>query len=48
MEKRGGHFMPVELLRSQFADLEFPEDALIVDIQHSPENIIDSIINKIS
>lgn len=36
---RSGHFMKAELLASQFEALEEPEDALIVDITQSPEQI---------
>lgn len=39
MKKRKGHFMPPALLRSQFATIEPPRDALAVDITPSPEEI---------
>ncbi|RRQ48484.1 gluconokinase [Maribacter algicola] len=41
---RKGHFMPKELLESQFMTLEEPENALVVSIEHSPEEIVDRVI----
>lgn len=41
MEKRKGHFMPSELLASQFKTLEEPRDAIVVDIDQSPDEIAD-------
>jgi len=37
---RRGHFMPPELLASQFAALEEPEQGVVVDIVHPPETIV--------
>ena len=45
MKRRKDHYMPVELLKSQFEALEEPQDAVIVDISHTPEEII-QIIRK--
>ena len=45
MKLRKDHYMPVELLKSQFEALEEPRDAVIVDISHSPDEII-QIIRK--
>ncbi len=45
MKRRKDHYMPVELLKSQFEALEEPRDAVIVDISHAPEEII-QIIRK--
>jgi len=39
LQARSGHFMKTELLVSQFAALEEPEHALIVDITHPPAHI---------
>ena len=47
MEKRKSHFMPVELLKSQFETLEPPENAIIVSIEHSPQALILQIMNKL-
>ncbi|MDQ0467854.1 gluconokinase [Labrys wisconsinensis] len=44
MAHRSGHFMPVELLRSQFATLEPPdadEGALTLDIARPPEALVE-------
>jgi gluconokinase len=34
---RSGHFMPASLLESQFAALEEPEHAMVIDIRQTPE-----------
>ena len=39
VQQRQQHFMKAELLRSQFESLEEPENALIVDISQSSEEI---------
>ncbi len=43
LNSREGHFMPSELLISQFETLEEPKDALKIDITLTPENIIKTI-----
>ncbi|RED43864.1 6-phosphogluconate dehydrogenase [Winogradskyella eximia] len=43
LNSREGHFMPSELLISQFETLEDPKDALKIDITLTPENIIRTI-----
>jgi len=43
VNSRSNHFMPSELLKSQFSTLEEPEDGLCVDISLTPENIIKTI-----
>jgi gluconokinase len=48
LENRRGHFMPADLLASQFADLEEPEDALTVSISCSPDRIVRRIIEGVS
>lgn len=40
---RRGHFMPAELLASQFADLEAPADALRIDVAEPPAQIVATI-----
>ena len=42
---RTGHFMPPDLLASQFAALEEPEpaEALVIDIDAAPESLADRI-----
>ncbi|MCB0101191.1 MAG: gluconokinase [Anaerolineales bacterium] len=48
MKRRKGHYMPVQLLQSQFEALEEPRDAVIVDISVSPEEIVQSILKGIN
>lgn len=48
MEQRKGHFMPAELLKSQFDDLETPEGAMVFDIENKPEEIVAGIIKVLS
>ena len=43
LAQRRGHFMPPELLASQFAALEEPEQKVVVDIVHSPDTIVELI-----
>jgi gluconokinase len=44
MEQRN-HFMPVALLDSQFKDLEKPQDAIVVDIKLTPDEIVEKILS---
>ena len=46
--QRTGHFMSSDLLRSQFDTLEEPEDALVVDVSLTREEIVEEILNNIS
>jgi gluconokinase len=39
LEQRRGHFMPARLLDSQFADLEPPDDAIILDAALPPDRL---------
>ncbi len=45
LQQRGGHFMPPELLKSQFADLEHCINGLNVAIDQSPTEIVAEIIH---
>lgn len=45
MALRREHYMPVQLLKSQFEALEEPADAFSVDITHTPQEIA-AIIRK--
>jgi gluconokinase len=38
------HFFPIELMQSQFAALEKPKDAIVVDAREQLENVIDQVI----
>lgn len=48
MEHRPGHYMKPEMLQSQFAALEEPTDALVVDIDASVEQIVSSIRQRLA
>lgn len=41
---RKDHFMPASLLTSQFSILEEPTEALILNINHNPEELVDAIL----
>ncbi|WP_222984379.1 gluconokinase [Flagellimonas meishanensis] len=47
MEQRKGHFMPLELLQSQFDTLEIPENAISVSVDQTVEKIVSEILMKI-
>jgi gluconokinase len=46
--QRKGHYMKAALLKSQFASLEVPETALVIDVDQPPEAIVDEIIAALS
>ena len=48
IDARAGHYMPPSLLTSQFATLEEPEDAIVVDASHAPEVIVADICDRIA
>jgi gluconokinase len=45
---RPGHFMPAALVPSQFAALEEPDDALVVDAAEPPDALVDRIVAALS
>jgi gluconokinase len=47
MRARLGHFMTERMLESQLATLEEPEDAVMVDVDRSPEEIVAEIRRKL-
>jgi gluconokinase len=47
LERRAGHFMGADMLGSQFATLQEPDIALIVDVARPPEAIVDEIMRRI-
>ena len=47
LRQRRGHFMNPELLRSQFADLEEPNDAVVVGIDQPVEAIVAEIKRRL-
>jgi 6-phosphogluconate dehydrogenase len=46
LKDRSGHFMPLELLHSQFDTLEEPENAIIIDISKNQQEIIKDILSS--
>jgi gluconokinase len=48
LEHRTGHFMKAEMLQSQLTDLEPPQNALVVDVARSPEEIVAEIRRALS
>ena len=47
LKQRQGHFMPLDLLKSQFDTLERPKNAIKVTIMNTPDKIVQEIINKL-
>ena len=48
MQHRPGHYMKPEMLQSQFAALEEPMDAIVVDIAAPAEEIVANIRQKLA
>ncbi|MBL8836828.1 MAG: hypothetical protein JNL66_11300, partial [Alphaproteobacteria bacterium] len=40
LARRRNHFMPPSLLKSQFATLEEPRDAIVADVTNDPPSIV--------
>jgi carbohydrate kinase, thermoresistant glucokinase family len=47
IEARHGHFAGESILAGQFADLEEPKDAVVLDVVRSPEVLADDIIRRL-
>ena len=47
IESRKNHFMPPALLESQFATLEEPDDAIVVGIENSISEIVETALKAI-
>jgi gluconokinase len=47
LRSRQGHFADEQILASQFADLEEPESAVVVDIERTPPEIVAEIRSKL-
>ncbi|MGH8677237.1 MAG: gluconokinase [Burkholderiales bacterium] len=47
LKARRGHYMPPSLLRSQFATLEEPRDAITVDVTPLPDDIARDIAERL-
>jgi gluconokinase len=45
--KRKDHFFPKELLESQFAALERPSDAIVVDARLPFQDVVEQIVNAL-
>jgi gluconokinase len=45
--KQRDHYMPVQLLQSQFNDLEVPSSAVTVDIKNDPGKIVDLVMQYV-
>jgi gluconokinase len=46
LQKRKGHFMPADLLRSQLDTFEAPANAIKISIEPSPREIVDIILQE--
>lgn len=47
LQQRKHHFMKPQMLASQFADLEEPADAIVVDVAAEPSAIVGQIVNAL-
>ena len=47
LRSRKGHFADDKILAAQFADLEEPADAIVVDVRHTPEQIVEEIVKQL-
>jgi len=48
LKHRSAHFFPKELMNSQFAALEKPKDAIIIDARKSLDEVIDRVVQAVS
>jgi len=47
LHSRHGHFATESILKSQLADLEEPDDAVTIDVEKSPSEIVAEIVAKL-
>ncbi|GLU44508.1 gluconokinase [Allomuricauda sp. NBRC 101325] len=47
LEQRKGHFMPIELLQSQFETLEPPSREITVSIDQTPKKIVSEVLKQL-
>lgn len=47
LKNRNNHYMKADLLSSQFATLEEPPDAIVIDASHQPEAMVQQITNHL-
>jgi gluconokinase len=45
--KRHGHFAGEAILADQFADLEEPQNALVLDVQRTPGDLVSDVIAQL-
>ncbi len=48
LRSRKGHFADEHILAGQFADLEEPTNAIVVDVAPPPDKIVDEIVRHFS
>ncbi len=48
LSQRQNHFMAASLLASQFNTLEIPTDSLVVDIDNTPDAIVQTIVARLN
>ena len=48
LRARKGHFADDKILAAQFADLEEPTDAIVVDVRLTPEQIVEEICKQLN
>lgn len=48
MSKRKNHFMPESLLKNQFETLEIPKQAIRINIEKPPSEIVEIILKKVN
>jgi gluconokinase len=46
MQNRSAHFFPKELMQSQFASLEKPKNAIIIDARNPLDEVIDRVVKS--
>jgi gluconokinase len=47
LQNRSAHFFPKELMQSQFASLEKPKNAIIIDARNPLDEVIDRVVKAI-
>ena len=47
VKKRDNHFMKVDMIKSQFNDIETPNNAICINISQSKGSIMQEILSKI-
>jgi gluconokinase len=48
LNRREGHFMEAKLLTSQLEALETPADSLVVDVDQTPDAIVETILGQLA